>query len=190
VFYPKGLPQHRELAYAASRFRTIKVNGTFYTLQCPGAFAAWAAEVPEDFVFAVKGSRYITHMLKLRDAGTALANSLASGVLRLGPKLGPVLWQLPPNLGFDEERLAVFLAALPCDTQGRPGSPGGTMRALPAAPGPRRRCGGRCAPRWKCGMRVSAPRRQARDVFIYFDNDAKPRAPADALALMERLRSG
>jgi len=117
AFYPKGLPQKRELAYASSAFRTIEINGTFYGMQTPDAFAHWADETPEDFIFAVKGSRYITHMRRLKDCMVPLANFFASGVLRLGPKLGPILWQFPPNFHFKEERLAEFLAMLPHDAE-------------------------------------------------------------------------
>ena len=97
VFYPKGLPQKRELEYAAQQFRSIEINGTFYGMQRPGAFASWAMQTPDDFVFAVKGPRFITHMKRLLEAETPLANFIASGLLRLGPKLGPILWQFPPN---------------------------------------------------------------------------------------------
>ena len=116
-FYPRGLAQAKELEFAAARFDTIEINGTFYRLQRPESFADWAERTPEDFVFAVKAPRYITHMLKLRGAETAMANFLASGLLRLGPKLGPLLWQFPPNLRFHPERLEPFLAALPRDTE-------------------------------------------------------------------------
>ena len=105
VFYPKGLRQSRELAYAAERFSTIEINGTFYCLQRPASFDSWAAATPEDFVFSIKGSRYITHMLKLRNAEQALANFFASGVLGLGPKLGPILWQFPPQFRFHPDVL-------------------------------------------------------------------------------------
>jgi uncharacterized protein YecE (DUF72 family) len=117
VFYPKGLPQRRELEYAARVFRSIEINGTFYSLQRPESFEAWAAVTPDDFVFAVKGPRFITHMKKLNDCETPLANFFASGVFRLGHKLGPILWQLPPNLGFDAKRLETFFKLLPRDTQ-------------------------------------------------------------------------
>lgn len=116
VFYPKALPQKQELAYASRQFGTIEINGTFYGMQRPAAFAAWAATVPEDFVFAVKGPRFITHMKRLRDVEVPLANFIASGLLALGPKLGPVLWQFPPRFGFSVERLEPFLAMLPRDT--------------------------------------------------------------------------
>jgi uncharacterized protein YecE (DUF72 family) len=115
-FYPEGLPQKRELAYAAGCFPTIELNGSFYSLQRPESYARWRSDVPEDFVFAVKGSRYITHMLRLAGVETALANFYASGVLALEDKLGPFLWQLPPTMKFDRPRLAAFLDLLPSDT--------------------------------------------------------------------------
>src|SRR4051794_28508275 len=116
VFYPRGLPHSRELTYAARHFAAIEINGTFYGLQRPEAFARWRDDTPDDFVFAVKGSRYITHMLKLKNAETPLANFLASGILRLGPKLGPLLWQFPPQMRFDAERFEQFFRLLPHDT--------------------------------------------------------------------------
>ncbi|MBS7546029.1 DUF72 domain-containing protein [Ancylobacter oerskovii] len=116
-FYPQGLVQKKELAYAAGQFPALEINGTFYGLQKPDVFARWADETPEDFVFTVKGSRYITHTLRLREAEVPLANFLASGVLRLGRKLGPLLWQLPPSFAFDRERMEAFLALLPKDTE-------------------------------------------------------------------------
>jgi uncharacterized protein YecE (DUF72 family) len=117
VFYPPKLPQKRELAYAANIFRSIEINGTFYSLQRPEYFEAWAAETPDDFVFSVKGPRFITHIKRLKDVKAPLANFLASGVLRLGPKLGPVLWQFPPNFRFDPQKLESFLKMLPHDTE-------------------------------------------------------------------------
>lgn len=116
-FYPRGLRQKDELAYAAGIFGAIEINGTFYGLQKPEAFARWAEETPDDFVFAVKASRFITHLRRLRDVRVPLANFLASGVLRLGPKLGPLLWQLPPSQRFEPERLEAFLGLLPHDTE-------------------------------------------------------------------------
>jgi uncharacterized protein YecE (DUF72 family) len=112
-FYPKGLAQKNELAFAAQRFGTIELNGSFYSLQRPESYARWYDDVPEGFVFAIKGSRYITHMLRLRHVEGALANLLASGVFELREKLGPFLWQLPPSLAFDPERLSAFFALLP-----------------------------------------------------------------------------
>jgi uncharacterized protein YecE (DUF72 family) len=116
TFYPPGLPHRRELEYLSRRVNTIEINGSFYSLQRPSSYQSWAAATPEDFVFAVKGGRFITHMKKLRDIETPLANFFASGVLALGAKLGPLLWQLPPSLPFDTDRLAAFFALLPRGT--------------------------------------------------------------------------
>jgi uncharacterized protein YecE (DUF72 family) len=116
VFYPKGLAGKSELAYASRQFPSIEINGTFYGLQKPDVFARWRDETPDGFVFSVKGSRYITHLKRLRDIETPLANFLASGLMRLGPKLGPILWQFPPGLTFDADLFANFLAMLPENT--------------------------------------------------------------------------
>jgi uncharacterized protein YecE (DUF72 family) len=113
VFYPQGLPQKNELTYAAKRFPTIELNGSFYSLQRPEYYARWRDDVPPNFVFAVKGSRYITHMLRLDDVDTALANFFASGIFELDAKIGPFLWQLPPTLPYDRDRLRRFFAQLP-----------------------------------------------------------------------------
>jgi uncharacterized protein YecE (DUF72 family) len=116
VFYPDGLPHRRELEFASRRVGSIEINGTFYALQRPESFRAWAEATPDRFVFSVKGGRFITHLKKLRDVDTALANFFASGMLALGPKLGPLLWQLPPNFGYDAERVEAFLTLLPHTT--------------------------------------------------------------------------
>ncbi|MGN6605394.1 MAG: DUF72 domain-containing protein [Jatrophihabitans sp.] len=116
VFYPKGVRQRDELPYMASRVSSIEINGSFYSLQRPSAWTSWYAQTPPGFVFAVKGPRFITHMKKLNDVRTPLANFYASGVLALREKLGPCLWQLPPNLGFDAARLATFFSELPRST--------------------------------------------------------------------------
>jgi uncharacterized protein YecE (DUF72 family) len=116
VFYPPGLPHRLELEHAASKLSTIEVNGSFYALQKPESFQAWRDRTPPGFLFSVKGGRFVTHMKKLRGVESPLANFFASGVLALGPKLGPLLWQLPPNLGYDESRLADFFALLPRTT--------------------------------------------------------------------------
>lgn len=116
TFYPDGLRQADELSYASSVLNTIEINGTFYSLQRPEYFARWAAETPADFVFSVKGPRYITHIRRLKAVEKPLANFLASGVLELQEKLGPFLWQLPPNFKFDASRLEAFFAMLPHDS--------------------------------------------------------------------------
>ena len=116
VFYPKGLPQREELAFASRAVATIELNGSFYSLQRPEYFARWRRETPDDFVFSVKGSRFITHVLRTRDTEVALANFLASGIANLREKLGPFLWQLPPSAAYDATTLDAFLALLPRDT--------------------------------------------------------------------------
>ncbi len=282
VFYPEKLRHDEELSYAASLFASIEINGTFYRLQQPATFARWRDETPEDFVFSVKAPRFITHVRRLREVETPVANFLASGVLLLGAKLGPLLWQFPPFLRFDAPRFERFLALLPHDTahaatmarahderiasdEGIPREPARPLRhALeirhesfrdPAfiAMLRRHRVALVCAdtvswPRlmdltadfvycrlhgseelyvsgyddasldawarrvhaWAEGgepddaERVLPPLAQAgtegstpsvagegRDVFVYFDNDAKVRAPADAASLIDRVtRSG
>jgi uncharacterized protein YecE (DUF72 family) len=273
VFYPQGLAHKRELAFAATRFAAIEINGTFYSLQRPESFARWRDETPADFVFAVKGSRYITHMLKLRNIETPLANFLASGLLRLGPKLGPILWQFPPRMRFNPEVFEPLLAMLPRTTadavklarrhdsrlEGRAWlESDGEMRLRHAveirhdsfrspefiellrrydtalvcadtvewpllmdltadfvycrlhgseqlyvsgydddaldvwAARIRAWAKGREPKDAKRAAGPAKPRRQGRDVYVFFDNDAKVRAPADAAALARKLglRSG
>lgn len=265
-FYPKGLRQADELPYAAGKFPTIEINGTFYSLQRPEFFKAWRDAVPANFIFAVKGARFITHMKRLRDVEMPLANFFASGVLALEGKLGPVLWQLPPSLAFDSGQLADFFAQLPrsqraaarlakrhdtrldgrafltphddspirhaleirhesfrdpafirllrkhriglvvADTVDWPllmdatadfvyARLHGSQKLYTSGYGPR------ALSRWAHRIRAwtkgkeaegthagpPAPKRP-RDVYVYFDNDAKVRAPFDALALIRLLR--
>ena len=116
TFYPKELRQKDELAFASRQVSSIEINGTFYRQQSPKSFSAWAAAVPEDFIFSIKGPRFITHIRRLREVEGPLANFMASGLLNLGAKLGPILWQFPPNLAFDHDRFEHFLALLPHDT--------------------------------------------------------------------------
>jgi len=116
VWYPDGLPQRRELEFCARHFPTVEINGSFYSLQRPEHYAAWHRATPPGFVFAVKGSRYVTHLLRLKNVEKPLANFFASGVLALREKLGPFLWQLPPMLAYEPERLATFFALLPRST--------------------------------------------------------------------------
>ncbi|HEV7204536.1 MAG TPA: DUF72 domain-containing protein [Jatrophihabitans sp.] len=251
VFYPKGLPQRSELGYAAGRLATIEINGSFYSLQHPSSYRSWHDQTPDDFVFAVKGGRFITHMKKLRGAETALANFVASGVLALRGKLGPLLWQLPPTLGFDAERLADFFARLPRSTaeaawlarhhdarvdgraltdtvEDRPLRHALEVRhasfVTPEFPALLREhhiglVVADTAGRWpflldvtadfvyvrlhgdvelyasgysEAALDVWAGRVRAwtdagRDVYVYFDNDMKVRAPFDAMSLAERL---
>lgn len=116
-FYPKGLAQKRELEYASQHLSTIEINGSFYALQSPKSYQEWHDATPEDFVFSVKGGRFITHTRRLKEVEGPLANFFASGILKLGAKLGPILWQLPPSFRYDAERIAAFLELLPHDTK-------------------------------------------------------------------------
>lgn len=267
VFYPTGLPQRLELEYASRRMSTIEINGSFYSLQHKDSWQKWYDATPPGFVFSVKGPRFVTHMKKLRDVETPLANFFASGVLALGDKLGPVLWQLPPNLGFNPDVLAAFIDLLPRSTdaaaelatrhdarlEGRALTTAPASRPIRHAVEIRHRTfhdpafvellrdrevalvradtGGRfpelddvtadfaylrlhgaeelytsgyddaALDDWAARIRTlrsggtpadgvrlarAAPRRH-RDVFVYFDNDVKVRAPVDALALTDRL---
>ncbi|HEX7113985.1 MAG TPA: DUF72 domain-containing protein [Steroidobacter sp.] len=117
VFYPKDLPQRLELWYASRVFPTIELNGSFYSLQRPEYYSEWHDDTPDDFVFALKGPRFITHMKKLRDIEAPLANFFASGIFNLRAKLGPVLWQFPPNFRYRPELLEAFLKLLPRSTR-------------------------------------------------------------------------
>ncbi len=116
VFYPRGLARRRELEFASRTFDALEINGSFYSLQRPSSYVRWRDATPDDFVFAIKGSRYITHMKKLTGVDVALANFLASGVLGMGQKLGPLLWQLPPILPYDRGRMTDFFHRLPATT--------------------------------------------------------------------------
>jgi uncharacterized protein YecE (DUF72 family) len=270
-FYPADLLQREELAYASRQVGSIEINGTFYSLQRPSSYGLWHDQVPPGFVFAVKGPRYLTHIRRLREPRGPLANFLASGVLRLGRKLGPLLWQLPPSFRYDAPRLEAFLKLLPRDTHAAAALAREHDRTLGHAwvePGPRRplrhalevRHASFCVPEfiallrrhrvalvvadtagkwpfmeditadfvyvrlhgdselyvsgytpaalrdwarkvraWRrganpAGARLVAPpasRRPAgRDVFVYFDNDVKVRAPFDAMTLAHLLGHG
>ena len=117
VFYPEGLAQRQELAFASRLFGSIEINGSFYSLQAPASWRRWHDETPEDFVFAVKGPKYLTHQLRLKEPERPLANFFASGVLALGAKLGPILWQFAPQMTFKRERFEAFFDLLPHDTE-------------------------------------------------------------------------
>jgi uncharacterized protein YecE (DUF72 family) len=254
-FYPETLPARRWLEYASRRFNSIELNGTFYSLKSPSVFQRWASEVPEhDFVFAIKGGRFITHNLKLRRSETALGNFFASGVLALEARTGPFLWQLPATYSFDAERMDGFMRQLPRDS--REGEAVARQHdhrlrrgALTEAAANVRyrhafevrhpsyfheefysilrahRCGfviADSAGKFPIAYEVTAdfvyvrlhgsqelyvsgysdaeldewarriktwgsPRGGARDVYVYFDNDAKVHAPFDAERLIERL---
>jgi uncharacterized protein YecE (DUF72 family) len=227
-FYPPGLPHREELRYVAERMNSVEINGSFYSLQRRSSYQTWAASVPEDFVFAVKGGRFITHMKKLSGIETPLANFFASGVLALDQKLGPILWQLPPNLGFDADRMEAFFAQLPRTvgsaakiatnhdqresfrTREFYGLLRGHKIALVVADNPGQwpiiteittdlmyvRLHGhdqlyasgysdRELDEW--AAKINSWTERGCDVYVYCDNDAKVRAPYDAMGLMDRL---
>jgi uncharacterized protein YecE (DUF72 family) len=117
TFFPRGLGQKRELAYASDHVPTIEINGTFYSLQRPSSYRAWYEQTPDGFVFAVKAPRFITHLKRLKDVVAPVANFFASGLLRLNEKLGPILWQLPPSTRYDPARLTEFFNLLPRSTR-------------------------------------------------------------------------
>jgi uncharacterized protein YecE (DUF72 family) len=268
TFYPKDLVQRRELEFAAQHFSTIELNGSFYSLQRPKNYQEWSSQTPADFVFSIKGGRYISHMRKLQNVETPLANFFAQGLLSLGKKLGPFLWQFPPNFKFDPERMQAFFDLLPRSHK----------QAVALAQEHDRWMNNRVwlkidadlplrhaveirhnsfavpefisllrknkialvvadTPEWPCLMDVSAdfvycrlhgskqlyasgydpaaidtwarrvvawsqgqevtdgtkvhpkagPKRSSRDVFVYFDNDAKVRAPVDAQSLIMKI---
>ena len=255
VFYPPDLPAKQWLAYASRRFPSIEINGTFYSLKSPAVFARWLAEVPHrDFLFAIKGGRFITHNLKLRNSDVAVANFFGSGVLALGRHTGPFLWQLPATYRFDAERMDTFMRMLPRDShEAAVLAEGHDERlrrgALVEAPAkvPYRHAFEVRHPSYfhdefhailrenGCGwviadtagrfpyaeeitapfvyvrlhgstelyssrysdaeldawaeriLRWRAPADGGRDVYVYFDNDAKVHAPSDARRLIERV---
>src|SRR6187455_225582 len=116
IFYPADLAQHRELAFASRAFASIEINGSFYSLQTPQSYETWYRETPADFVFSVKGPRYVTHILRLKNIRKPLANFFASGIFNLREKLGPLLWQFPPSLRYDPALFESFFSLLPRDT--------------------------------------------------------------------------
>jgi uncharacterized protein YecE (DUF72 family) len=113
TFYPKGLAQRRELEFASQHVNSIEINGTFYSMQKPKSFQQWNEETPDDFVFCIKGPKFITHIRQLENVEAPLANFLAQGLLRLGKKLGPILWQFPPSFKYDAHRMQTFFSLLP-----------------------------------------------------------------------------
>jgi uncharacterized protein YecE (DUF72 family) len=119
VFYPKGLPQAKELNYAATHLTSIEINSTFYGSQKPESFRKWARETPDGFVFSVKGPRFATNRRVLAEAGESIGRFLNSGVMELGDRLGPLLWQFAPHKKFDAADFGAFLALLPAKHDGR-----------------------------------------------------------------------
>ena len=119
AFYPTGLRQAEELAHASRHVSAIEINGTFYRIQTPASFKKWRDETPDDFVFSLKGPRFLTHRTELASAEPYMARFFASGLLDLGQKLGPILWQFAPSKQFDAADLAAFLDLLPRERGGR-----------------------------------------------------------------------
>src|SRR3989440_5956386 len=119
VFYPKGLPQAKELNYAATHLTSIEINSTFYGSQKPESFRKWAREVPDGFVFSVKGPRFATNRRVLAEAGASIRHFLNTGVMELGDRLGPLLWQFAPFKKFEPADFGAFLALLPEKHEGR-----------------------------------------------------------------------
>ena len=113
TFYPPDVKKKDELVYASSQVTAIEVNGTYYRTQTPASFARWRDETPDDFVFAVKASRFATNRRVLAEAGDSIDLFVGSGLEELGPKLGPLLWQFMPTKRFDEEDFTGFLERLP-----------------------------------------------------------------------------
>jgi len=120
AFYPEGLPQKRELEHASRALGAIEINGTYHSLQKPESFRKWREATPDGFVFAVKGSSYITNRKVLATAGEAMVKFYAQGLDELGERLGPILWQLMGTKRFDAEDIAAFFALLPRDLKGLP----------------------------------------------------------------------
>jgi len=244
-FYPKGVTQAKELHYASRQLTSIEINSTFYGLQKPATFKKWHDETPDDFVFSLKAPRFVTNRGQLASAASSIERFLASGILQLGDKLGPINWQLAPGKPFDAADLEAFLALLPQKLDGRPlrhalevrdasfADPAYVALARnhnvatdftdsPEYPSfadvtgdfvyARLRCSeakqttgyapatldawARRAREWARGSepddlpRVAPPSNaRERDVFVYFINGAKERAPAAAMALLDRLHA-
>jgi len=119
-FYPDGLPQKRELEFAARTFGAIEINATFYGRQSPKSWENWAKSVPDGFQFSIKGSRYVVTRPKLADADEGIGNFLAQGLIALGDRLGPILWMLAARRKFDRDDIAAFLKLLPAKQDGLP----------------------------------------------------------------------
>lgn len=112
-FYPKGLPQAKELAFASNALTSIEINSTYYGAQKPASFTKWARETPDGFIFSVKGPRFATNRKVLAEAGESVMRFIDGGVTNLGKKLGPMLWQFAPTKKFDPEDFGAFLELLP-----------------------------------------------------------------------------
>lgn len=245
AFYPEGLPQTRELEHASRRVTAIEINGTYYSTQKPESFAKWRDATPEGFVFSLKASRYTTNRRVLAEAGESIERFLGSGLVELGDKLGPIVWQFAPSKRFEAEDFEAFVKLLPSKREGcalrhvldvrhesfrcteylglarRYGATtvftdsadhpsiadltgdlvyARLMRAQPdlefGYPPPILDAWAQGARDWAAGREPDGlPRveedgsaeRRPRDVFVFMINGAKERAPAAAMALLQRL---
>jgi uncharacterized protein YecE (DUF72 family) len=245
VFYPKGLPHARELAYAAENLTAIEINGTFYRTQSPATYRKWASEVPDNFIFSLKGPRYAVNRRVLSEAGDSIKRFLNSGITELGPRLGPLLWQFTPFKKFDEADFGGFLELLPQTFDGHTlrhvvevrhdsfKTPGfvallrkfsipvvfaehdkypaiadiasdfvyarlqkGDEKLKAGYPPKALDAWAARAKTWAQGgepkdlprVDKTLAKKEPRDVFLYFIHEAKIRAPAAAMALIERLK--
>ena len=245
VFYPKGLPHARELAYAAENLTAIEINGTFYRTQSPATYRKWASEVPDNFIFSLKGPRYAVNRRVLSEAGNSIKRFLNSGITELGPRLGPLLWQFTPFKKFDEADFGGFLELLPQTFDGHTlrhvvevrhdsfKTPGfvallrkfsipvvfaehdkypaiadiasdfvyarlqkGDEKLKAGYPPKALDAWAARAKTWAQGgepkdlprVDKTLAKKEPRDVFLYFIHEAKIRAPAAAMALIERLK--
>jgi uncharacterized protein YecE (DUF72 family) len=247
-FYPKGLPHAQELRYAGTHLTSIEINGTFYRTQSPASYRKWAAEVPDGFVFSLKGPRFAVNRSVLAEAGDSIKRFLNSGVTELGDRLGPLLWQFAPTKKYDEADFGRFLELLPAEYDGHklrhvvevrhdsfrvpafvkllrqfgvavcfsehatyPAiadvtadfvyarlqkgedaiKTGYQPKALDAWAARAKQWAGGVAPEdLPCVDSAIPPKKQARDVFVYFIHEGKIRAPAAAMSLIERLTAG
>ena len=245
TFYPDKWPQKRELEYAASKLTAIEVNGTYYSGFKPATFAGWAKSVPDGFVFTLKASRFCTNRKVLTEAGESIARFVGQGIVELGDRLGPILWQFMATEKFDANDFAAFLKLLPASHAGVALRHAVHVRhqsfAVPEFVAMARAAGvaivfadsaehpaiadvagdfvyvrlenaqeavatgydPAALDRWTAAARCwadggqpqdlgyverAAPAAAPRDTFVFFINGAKVRAPAGAMALIERLR--
>jgi Uncharacterized conserved protein len=228
-FFPKGLPQNQELSYASRQLTAIEVNGTYYSTFKPPTFAKWRDETPDDFVFSLKANRFATNRRELASAGDSIQRFVDSGIVELGSKLGPIVWQFMPTKQFDAADFEAFLALLPAQVDGlalrhvldvrhdsfespaylelarRYGcttvhTDAGKFPAIADAHSDLAylrlmRSAADCptgyAPealaQWAQGARAWTAHSAAREVFIFFINGAKERAPAAATELIKLL---
>ena len=184
-FYPQGVTQKRELEYASRALGAIEINGTYHSLQKPESFRKWRAETPDGFVFAVKGSSYITNRKVLAGAGESMVKFFGQGLDELGDRLGPILWQLMGTKKFDADDIAAFFALLPRELKGLP------LRYAIEVWHESFACAEFVDLARTAGVAIvwceQASRTLPGDVFAFMINGAKERAPGAAMALAAAL---